>query len=154
MGLDAIILGFLMLSFKSTYSFFFTLIKRLFISFSLAAIRVVSSSYLRLLIFLPAILIPACDSSSLAFCLMHCAYRGFPSASATKNLFSMQKMQEIQTPSLGKKDPLEEGMETTPVFLPGESHGHRSLVGFSLQCHKESDTTVVTEHTHTCIHCI
>jgi len=32
-----------------------------------AAIRVVSSAYLRLLIFLPAILIPACASSSPAF---------------------------------------------------------------------------------------
>ena len=28
-----------------------------------------------------------------------------------------------------------------PVFLPGESHGQRSLVGYSLQGHKESDTT-------------
>ena len=29
----------------------------------------------------------------------------------------------------------------TPVFLPGESHGQRSLVGHSPQGHKESDTT-------------
>ena len=42
----------------------FTFIKRLFSSSSLSAIRVVSSVYLRLLIFLPAILIPACASSS------------------------------------------------------------------------------------------
>ena len=33
--------------------------------------------------------------------------------------------------SLGREDPLEEGMATTPVFLPGESHGWRSLVGYS-----------------------
>ena len=45
----------------------FTLFKRLFSFSSLYAIRVVSSAYLRLLIFVPAILIPACDSSSLAF---------------------------------------------------------------------------------------
>ena len=32
---------------------------------------------------------------------------------------------------LGQEDPLEEGMATTPVFLPGESHGQRSLVGYS-----------------------
>ena len=32
-------------------------------------------------------------------------------------------------------------METTPVFLPGESHGQRSLVGCSLWGHKESDMT-------------
>ena len=35
----------------------------------------VSSSYLRLLIFLPAILIPVCVSSSLAFCMMYSAYK-------------------------------------------------------------------------------
>ena len=33
---------------------------------------------------------------------------------------------------LGKEDPLEKGMATHSVFLPGESHGHRSLVGYSL----------------------
>ena len=45
----------------------FTLIKRLFSSSSLSAIRVASSAYLRLLIFLLVILIPVCDSSSSAF---------------------------------------------------------------------------------------
>ena len=50
------ILVFWMLSFKPTFSFSsFTFIKRLFSSSSLSAIRVVSSPYLRLLIFLPAI---------------------------------------------------------------------------------------------------
>ena len=29
----------------------------------------------------------------------------------------------------------------TPVFLPGEFHGHRSLVGYSPWVHKESDMT-------------
>ena len=50
-----------MLSFKPTFSLsFFTFIKGLFSSCLLSAVRVVSSAYLRLLIFLPAILIPAC----------------------------------------------------------------------------------------------
>ena len=53
----------------------FTFIKRLFSSSLLSAIRVVSSSYLRLFIFLPAILIPAWASSSLAFCMMYSAYK-------------------------------------------------------------------------------
>ena len=53
----------------------FTFIKRLFSCSSLSAIRVVSSAYLRLLIFLPAILIPACASSSLAFCMMYSAHK-------------------------------------------------------------------------------
>ena len=42
---------------------------------SLSAIRVVSSAYLRLLIFLPAILIPACASSSPAFHMMYSAHK-------------------------------------------------------------------------------
>ena len=67
-GLDAKILVFWMLSFKPTFSLSsFTFIKRLFRSSSLFAIRVVSSAYLRLLIFLLAVLIPACASSSPAF---------------------------------------------------------------------------------------
>ena len=53
----------------------FTFIKRLFSSSSLSAIRMVSSAYLRLLIFLPAILIPACVSSNPAFCMMYSAYK-------------------------------------------------------------------------------
>ena len=32
---------------------------------------------------------------------------------------------------LGQEDPLEEGMATTPVFLPGEPHGQRRLAGYS-----------------------
>ena len=60
MGPDAMIFVFWMSSFKPAFSFYsFTFIKRLFNSSSLSAIRVVSSAYLRLLIFLPAILIPA-----------------------------------------------------------------------------------------------
>ena len=60
MGPDAMILVFWMLSFKRTFSVSsFTFIKRLFSSSSLSATRVVSSAHLRLLIFLPAILIPA-----------------------------------------------------------------------------------------------
>ena len=65
-----------MLSFKPPFSCSpFTLIKRLFSSSSLSAIRVVSSVYVRLSIFLLAILIPACASSSLAFHMMYSAYK-------------------------------------------------------------------------------
>ena len=65
-----------MLSFKTAFSLsFFMLIKRLFSSSSVSAIRVVSSTYLRLLIFLPAILIPVGDSSSLVFHMMYSAYK-------------------------------------------------------------------------------
>ena len=71
MGLDAMIFVFLMLSFKPLSSF--TFIKRLFSSSSLSAIRVVSSACLRLLIFLLAIWISTCDSSSQAFHMMYSA---------------------------------------------------------------------------------
>ena len=45
----------------------------IFSSSLLSAIRVVSSIYLRLLILLPAIFIPACASPSSAFCMMYSA---------------------------------------------------------------------------------
>ena len=68
MGPDAMILVFWMLSFMPTFSLSsFNFTTRLFSSSLLSAIRVVSSAYLRLLIFLPAILIPIYASSSLAF---------------------------------------------------------------------------------------
>ena len=74
MGPDAMIFVFYMLTFKPTFALSsFTFIKRLFNSSSRSAIRVVSSAYLRLLIFLPAILIAACASSSPAFLMMYSA---------------------------------------------------------------------------------
>ena len=76
MGLDAMILVFWMFNFKPTFPLSsFTFIKRLFSSSLLSAIRVVSSAYLRLLIFLLAILIPAYASSSPAFLMMYSAYK-------------------------------------------------------------------------------
>ena len=77
-GTRSMILVFWMLSFKPTFSLSsFTFIKRLFSSSSLYAIRVVSSAYLRLLIFLLAILIPACAFffSSPVFLVMYSAYK-------------------------------------------------------------------------------
>ena len=43
--------------------------------------------------------------------------------------------------SLGREDPLEEEMAPTPVLLPGESHGQRSLAGHSPKGCKQLDTT-------------
>ena len=72
MGLDAMIFVFWILNFKPVFPFSsFTFISRLFSSSLLSAIRVVSSAYLRLLIFLPETLIPTCASSSLAFHVMY-----------------------------------------------------------------------------------
>ena len=47
----------------------------------------------------------------------------------------------MQVQSLGREDPLEVSMA---VFLPGESHGLRSLAGYSPQGQRESDMTEVT----------
>ena len=74
MGPNAMILVFWMLSFKPTFSLSSFTFKRLFSSYSLSAIMVMSSAYLRLLIFLPAILIPACAASSPAFLIMYTTY--------------------------------------------------------------------------------
>ena len=58
-------------------------------------------------------------------------------AQAAKNL---PEVQETWVQSLGRDDPLENGM-VTPVFLSGKSHGQRSLVDCSPWGHTESDTT-------------
>ena len=50
-------------------------------------------------------------------------------------------MREIWIWSLGWEDSLEKWMLPTPVFLPGEFHGQRSLVGYSPRGHKESEMT-------------
>ena len=47
-------------------------------------------------------------------------------------------MQEMRVRSLRRE---EEGKATTPVLLPGESHGQKSLVGYSPKCSKEWDKT-------------
>ena len=76
LGQDAMIFVFWMLSFKPALSLSsFTFIKRFFSSSSLSAIRLVSSVYLKLLIFIPAILILACASSSLVFHMMYFVYK-------------------------------------------------------------------------------
>ena len=67
-------LSFLNVELKPTFSLSsFTFIKRLFSSSSLSTTRVVSSAYLRLLIFLLAI--PACASSRPVFLTMYSAYK-------------------------------------------------------------------------------
>ena len=67
MGLDAMILDFSVLHLSQLLTLLFHPHQGFFSSSSFPAIRVVPSAYLRLLIFLLAIWIPACDSSSLAF---------------------------------------------------------------------------------------
>ena len=65
---------------------------------------------------------------------------------------NLPAMQETLVRSLGQEDPLEKGMATHSVFLPGKSHGKRSLVGYSPWGHKEWDRnewlSLITHHSH------
>ena len=66
---------FWMLRFKPAFSLSsFTFRRGSLVPLHFLPLEMVSFAYLRLLIFLPAILIPACDWSSLAFCMMYSAY--------------------------------------------------------------------------------
>ena len=57
-------------------------------------------------------------------------------------------MQETRVRSLGQEDPWRMKCQSIPVFLPGESHGCRSLVGYSPWGRKESDATELQVEIH------
>ena len=59
---------------------------------------------------------------------------------------NLPAMQETWVQSLGHKDPLRREWQPTPVFLPGEFYGQRSLTGNSQWGHRELDTTEHTAH--------
>ena len=63
-----------------------------------------------------------------------------------KNLSVMQESR-VQSPGSERSDADGNGNPPTPIFLPGEFHGQRSLVGYSPWSHKESDTTERLTHT-------
>ena len=70
-------------------------------------------------------------------------------ASPVAQWWTPPSVREARVRSLGQEDPLEEEMAThSPVFLPGESHGQRSLAGYSPWGLKELDMTKATGHTH------
>ena len=105
MGLDAMILVVvvvvvvvvLIFSLKLALSLSsLTLIKRLFSSSSLSAVRV-SSTYLRLLMFLLLILIPACNSSSPAFLMMCSVYRLNKQGDSRKQSYSFLNLEPVSS---------------------------------------------------------
>ena len=55
-------------------------------------------------------------------------------------------MQEMRVRPLGREDPLEKGMATHSSSLVWETHGQRSLAGYSPWGGKESDTTEAAGH--------
>ena len=71
---------------------------------------------------------------------------GFLGGSTVKNPPAVQEVQKTWIRFLGREDLLEEAWQPTPVFLSGEFHGQRSLVGYSPWGHKELGMTETTEH--------
>ena len=78
----------------------------------------------------------------LSFNALSATYWGFHGNSEVKKKKIHLSMQEMWVRSLDGKDPLKKKMATPiPVFLPGKSHGQRSLVDYSPWGHRESDMT-------------
>ena len=76
--------------------------------------------------------------------------KGFPGGAVVKKPLPMQETREwVQSldPSL-RKSPWRRAQQPSPVFLPGESQGPRSLVSYSPWGQKESEMTEATQHTH------
>ena len=71
-------------------------------------------------------------------------YLDFPSGTSGKEL-PMQETKRGRFDSWVRKIPWRRKWQSTPAFLPGGSHGQRSLVGYSPWGHKESDRTEVTK---------
>ena len=68
--------------------------------------------------------------SGLTFeCLIHFEL-SFRASLVAQRLKHLPAMWEIWVQSLGREDPWRRKWQPTPVFLPGKSHGWRSLVGY------------------------
>ena len=67
---------------------------------------------------------------------------------------NLPTMQKTWVQSLGQEDLLEKGWQPTPVFLPGESHGQKSMVDYSPWVCKELDTTERLTLSHSQIMCL
>ena len=75
---------------------------------------------------------------------------GFPGGSAVKN---PPAMQEMRLQFLGQEDPQSRTWHPTPVFLPGKSHGQRTLAGYSpWGCRVRHVWVIKHTHTHTHAH--
>ena len=68
-------------------------------------------------------------------------FRGLPGGSVVKTPLANAGDKRCRFDPWIRKTPWRRKWSPTPVFLPGKSHGQRSLVGYSPRGHKESDTT-------------
>ena len=129
---DTMILIFWMLSFKpSFFTLLFHFIQRLFSSSSLSAIRLVSSAYLGEAM--------APHSITLAWEIPWTEEPGRMQSWGHEESDTTSLSLSLFTFMLWRRK-----WQPTPVFLPGESQGQRSLVGFHLWGRTESDTTDAT----------
>ena len=64
-----------------------------------------------------------------------------PASLVVQTIKNLPAMQETQVPSLVERIPWRREWQPTPIFLPGEFHGERSLGGYSPWGLRESDTT-------------
>ena len=88
----------------------------------------------------------------ICFCVFVSAYVCFPGgASGKESAFQRKRHKRHGFDLWVRKIPSRSVWQPTPVFLAGESHGQRSLMGYCPQAHKESDTTEATcTHARTC----
>ena len=133
-----------MLSFKPSFSLStFSFIKRLFNSSSLSAIRVVSSAYLRLLMFLPYISIHVV----MYVIYIHDYWKNHSfEYTHTHTHICRRHRFDLWVGKISWR----RKWQPAPVFLPQKSHGQRSLAGYSPKGRKELDMTEwLSTHTHT-----
>ena len=83
---------------------------------------------------------------------MVCICQGFPDgASGKEPAYQCRRHKRCQFYPWVRKIPWRIMWEPTLVFLPGRSHGQRSLMGYSPWGHNESDRTEATEYEHSSI---
>ena len=71
--------------------------------------------------------------------------KGLPGgASGKEPAYQRKRLEKHRFNPWVAKMPWKRAWQPTPVFLPGEPHGQRSLAGYSPQGRKESDTTEAT----------
>ena len=70
---------------------------------------------------------------------------GFPGTSSKESTCQCRRRKRGRFDPWVREIPWRRAWQPVPVFLPGESPGQRSLVGYNPQDHKELDRTEVTE---------
>ena len=96
-------------------------------------------------------------AKSLKWTTSHCdnkTHRGVPGGSGVKNLLASAEDLRLRFHPWVGEIPWRKAWQSSPVFLPEESHGQRSLVDCSPWRRKESDTTKATEHLKVWLKCV